>query len=73
MQSIVVRSDDLFARYGGEEFAVILPDTDRSGVELVASRLRDAVRSLRIKNETPIGNFATISIGAAFEDSPQAD
>jgi len=73
MQSIVVRSDDLFARYGGEEFAVILPDTDRSGVELVASRLRDAVRSLRIENETSIGNFATISIGAAFEDSPQAD
>ena len=73
MQSVVIRSGDLLARYGGEEFAVILPDTDRSGAELVASGLRDAVRSLRIRNETSMGNFATISIGAAFEEFPGTD
>jgi diguanylate cyclase (GGDEF)-like protein len=72
MQSVIVRSGDLLARYGGEEFAVILPGTGRSGAELVASRLHKVVRSLRIKNETSIGDFATVSIGAAFEDSPQA-
>jgi diguanylate cyclase (GGDEF)-like protein len=73
MNSVVIRSGDLLARYGGEEFAVILPDTGRGGVELVASKLRDAVRSLRIKNETSIGNFTTISIGAVYEEFPQTN
>jgi diguanylate cyclase (GGDEF)-like protein len=71
MQSVVARSGDLLARYGGEEFAVILPGTGRSGAELLASKLHDAVRSLRIENETSIGSFATVSIGAACEESPQ--
>jgi diguanylate cyclase (GGDEF)-like protein len=71
MQSVVTRSGDLLARYGGEEFAVILPGTGRSGAELLASKLHDVIRSLRIKNETSIGSFATVSIGAACEESPQ--
>jgi diguanylate cyclase (GGDEF)-like protein len=73
MQSVIVRSGDLLARYGGEEFAVILPGTGGRGAEVVASRLHKVVHSLRIKNETSIGKFATVSIGAAFEDSPQAN
>jgi diguanylate cyclase (GGDEF)-like protein len=72
MQSVIVRSGDLLARYGGEEFAVILSGTGRNGAELVASRLHKVVRSLRIRNETALEDFVTVSIGAASEDSPQA-
>jgi diguanylate cyclase (GGDEF)-like protein len=70
MQSVLTRSGDLLARYGGEEFAVILPATGGSGAELVASTMR-AVRSLRIKNETSMGDFTTVSIGTTVEEFPQ--
>lgn len=59
-----LRSVDLLARWGGEEFALLLPDTDINGSQIVAERLRDAVMALSIPAET--GNaHATISIGSA--------
>jgi diguanylate cyclase (GGDEF)-like protein len=72
MQSVLIRSGDLLARYGGEEFAVILPATDRNGAELVADTMREAVRSLHIQNETSLGEYATVSIGIAVYEFPQA-
>ncbi|HEX4651648.1 MAG TPA: diguanylate cyclase [Granulicella sp.] len=70
--STLPRSSDLLARYGGEEFAAILPETDLPGAKAVADRMQEAVRSLRIPNQTPIGNFATVSIGVAVYEFPQA-
>ena len=35
------------ARYGGEEFAIILPETDLCGAQVVAERLRAEVEQLR--------------------------
>lgn len=41
--SEIVRPSDLVARYGGEEFTVILPETERAGLEIFAERLRTTV------------------------------
>ena len=72
LQSVLPRSGDLAARYGGEEFAVILPNTNLSGAELVAGRIQDAIRSLNIRNETSIGQFVSVSIGVAVYEFPMA-
>ena len=39
----VLRSTDLLARIGGDEFAVLLPETNLSGAENVAQKLRKAL------------------------------
>ncbi len=41
-----VRPSDIVARYGGEEFAVILPETDMTGVKVFAARLRRSVEGI---------------------------
>jgi diguanylate cyclase (GGDEF)-like protein len=73
LQSTLPRGGDLLARYGGEEFAALLPGTDDSGAQVVASRMQDAIRSLNIRNETPTGTFVTVSIGIAVFESSHAD
>lgn len=37
------RPSDIICRYGGEEFAVLLPNTDHHGAQLVAEEIRQAV------------------------------
>ncbi|MDW5265615.1 MULTISPECIES: diguanylate cyclase [Acidobacteriaceae] len=70
LQSALPRTADLLARYGGEEFGVILSATDARGADTVAFRMREFARALHLKNETPIGQFVTISIGAATYEFP---
>ena len=70
LQTALPRSADLLARYGGEEFGVILSATDARGADTVAFRMREFIRGLHLKNETPIGGFVTISIGVATFDFP---
>lgn len=41
-----VRPSDIVARYGGEEFAVILPETDETGLKIFAERLRRSVERM---------------------------
>jgi len=43
-----MRQSDLVARYGGEEFVVVLRGTDLKGGKVVANRLLEAVRSLKV-------------------------
>ena len=71
-----VRAVDLTARMGGEEFAILLPETDKAGAQLVAEKLRAAVESAEF-----FGNAAapvvhqTVSVGVASypEDAKRQD
>jgi diguanylate cyclase (GGDEF)-like protein len=61
-----VRDTDILARYGGEEFAVMLPDTDESGVQNVAEKVRAAVETVRFTvPDTDIVLKVTVSIGVS--------
>ena len=61
----IARADDFVARYGGEEFAVVLPNADEFGAHIVANRLLENIRKLRIKHEyNDAAAYVTISIGA---------
>ena len=66
-----VRPSDIVARYGGEEFAVILPETDITGVKVFASRLRRCVEGV-ITNVGEQQIMVTISVGGTtfYPDHP---
>ena len=64
--SAELRKMDVFGRLGGEEFAVMLPDTDVSGAQVAAEKLRRAVEAMAI----PVAGLdeplkVTTSIGVA--------
>ena len=62
------RDTDVVARYGGEEFAVVMPETDLRGAQVIAERLREAVAARTFP--TALGPVrVTLSIGLAA--SPQ--
>jgi diguanylate cyclase (GGDEF)-like protein len=60
------RDIDEPARYGGEEMAVILPQTDVAGAELLAERMRAAVAGIEIDRLDGGGRLkVTASFGVA--------
>jgi diguanylate cyclase (GGDEF)-like protein len=60
------RSGDFVGRYGGEEFAVVLPDTDIAGAQVIAERMLKNIQDLKIKYDgAKISDRVTISIGVA--------
>lgn len=68
------RAGDLVARYGGEEFAIILPNTDIRGAEVVAEKLRASVEALQLPhNCSPYGSNVTLSLGVASLTPRQKD
>lgn len=72
LKAAVQRPRDLVARYGGEEFAVVLPSVHKSGLAVVAERIRDAMRTLAIPHgASTIAPYVTISMGLAWCE-PQA-
>jgi len=56
----VGRETDLAARIGGEEFAIVLPETDLEGAEVLAERVRAAV-----ERSTSFRRPVTVSLGIA--------
>jgi diguanylate cyclase (GGDEF)-like protein len=68
LKKAVRRPADFVARYGGEEFAVVLADTDESGIDRTADRILESVRNLHISHdyrEAGEEPYVTVSIGAA--------
>ncbi len=45
------RSTDFLARYGGEEFVVLLAETNAAGARVVADRMLQLVRSIRLERD----------------------
>lgn len=72
LQSILPRGN-LLARYGGEEFAAIMPTAYADYAQVVADNMLEAVSALRIRNETSLGNFVSVSIGIAVSGPPDMD
>jgi len=60
----VSRDVDFVARYGGEKFAIVLPNTDKNGLHMIAKKLLEKVRECKIPNKAShIADYVTISIG----------
>jgi diguanylate cyclase (GGDEF)-like protein len=57
------RDLDTPARYGGEEMAVVLPQTDVEGAEMLAERIREAVEALRVPR---VGGGGALRVTASF-------
>jgi two-component system, cell cycle response regulator len=57
---------DLVARYGGEEFAVILPNTEGESAVIVAERIREEIKKLKIIHSySKVSEYITLSLGVS--------
>ncbi|NQU56369.1 MAG: diguanylate cyclase [Rhodospirillales bacterium] len=65
----VLRTHDVLGRTGGEEFLIFLPHTDKSKAQVVAGRLLEATRQLKIPDGKDGTLEITVSIGIAMPDS----
>ena len=67
------RDLDWVARYGGEEFIIVLPETDYSGAETVAERLRRMTENMTIQTHCgEVGikaSFGVVSLVSHSNDS----
>jgi diguanylate cyclase (GGDEF)-like protein len=64
LKKSVTRADDFVARYGGEEFVIVLPNTPEAGAKVLAQKLLETIRALKIPHEkSSIVPYVTISIG----------
>lgn len=59
------RAIDIAARYGGEEFAIILPETDSHGAEIIANRIRRRVAGSSFRAKSGENGHLTASMGVA--------
>ncbi|MDR0487325.1 MAG: diguanylate cyclase [Treponema sp.] len=60
----ITRDGDFAARYGGEEFAVVLPNTDSNGANLIAEKILEKIRGCKIPHRASnVADYVTVSIG----------
>ncbi|BCS89491.1 GGDEF domain-containing response regulator [Pseudodesulfovibrio sediminis] len=64
LTDVVKRGQDKVARVGGEEFAIILPDTDIEGAQLIGERVRSCIEDLCVIHQSStVCEFVTASVG----------
>jgi len=68
-----VRGDDIPSRFGGEEFTVLLPNTDKTTVWVVAERIRNNIANMTVSWEVQLPQV-TISLGIyTFDQNASPD
>ncbi|NLN00149.1 MAG: GGDEF domain-containing protein [Campylobacteraceae bacterium] len=66
LKNSLYRPHDLVARYGGEEFIVLLPFTTAKEAEIVALKMKNNVRDLKILHKKSlVSKYITLSYGIA--------
>jgi two-component system cell cycle response regulator len=65
-----LRATDWLARTGGEEFAIVLPETDMAGAQLVAERIRVVTASASV-HATNAHLDMTVSVGCTAVELPE--
>jgi diguanylate cyclase (GGDEF)-like protein len=72
----LTRDVDQLARHGGDEIAIILPQTDLAGSELLAERVRSGIEGLAVHPagaEAPLGLTASFGVAALPETAADRD
>lgn len=66
LQDGLNRPADMACRYGGEEFAIILPETDKNGAIIIAKKMSDQIKALKIPHkQSQVSDIVTVSLGVA--------
>ena len=64
LSACTARATDFAARYGGEEFVAVLPHTDAAGAKIIAEKLIESVRALKITHaSSKAAPYVTVSVG----------
>jgi diguanylate cyclase (GGDEF)-like protein/PAS domain S-box-containing protein len=71
----LLRKTDTAGRYGGDEFMLILPETARSGAEILTGKLLAALRNtdLNLPDGKPLRLSMSIGIAGPFDDEDGID
>jgi len=70
--SQTLRDVDLVARFGGEEFIILIPETDKGGVDFVAQRIRQEIYDTPMEHNGKNFNI-TASLGIALIEDVVGD
>jgi len=68
-----LKGKDIPARFGGEEFAIVLPNTDINGAEIVANQIRVSVSSGELKMRGTDVRLGKISVSAGVAQLRDTD
>lgn len=59
-----IRDVDLACRYGGDEFVVLMPETEKQVVQIVATRIAEALRKTKLKLDHHLATLE-VTVGSA--------
>lgn len=67
------RAFDVACRIGGDEFALIIPATNRAGVDAVTERIAERLRQAKTRPQLPPSVALEVSLGTAVYTEDAAD